>query len=360
MVTATRCLSGVPGARSGVGPAGRGGADREDRGDPPERDRPEREAGRPARAAHEGPRLRPGEVRGRRPTCRRPCGTASSPSRGPSTPTSASPTARGGTTARPTPTAWRSSSSASPGEKLLEDEKDATTQDFVLFDNPVFFIKDVADYVPFMEDFRNLKSSGLIVRQGRRRAQAPLLAGLQVAAAAGHRQQEARQPAAIHVLEHDPLEARRRGREVPRHARPRRRAAASASVDSPDKLRLAMVGPPEGPRGPLRLLRPGADRSRRDARRGPDRRVGRALPEGRHDPHPAPGVRHARAETFGENLSFTPWHSLPEHRPLGGINRARKAIYRAISRQRHELEWRPHDASRRSDRGNLKPDTSWR
>jgi len=37
-----------------------------------------------------------------------------------------------------------------PGEKLLEDEKDATTQDFVLFDNPVFFIRNVADYVPFM------------------------------------------------------------------------------------------------------------------------------------------------------------------------------------------------------------------
>ena len=45
-----------------------------------------------------------------------------------------------------------------PGEKLLEDEKDARTQDFVLFDNPIFFIRDVADYVPFMEDFRNLKS----------------------------------------------------------------------------------------------------------------------------------------------------------------------------------------------------------
>ena len=30
---------------------------------------------------------------------------------------------------------------------------------------------------------------------------------------------------------------------------------------------------------------------------------------------------------FGENLSFTPWHTLPEHRPLGGVNRARKRIY---------------------------------
>jgi len=39
---------------------------------------------------------------------------------------------------------------------------------------------------------------------------------------------------------------------------------------------------------------------------------------------------------FGENLSFTPWHSLPEHRPLGGINRARKVVYRAISIFRHQ------------------------
>jgi len=39
---------------------------------------------------------------------------------------------------------------------------------------------------------------------------------------------------------------------------------------------------------------------------------------------------------FAENLSFTPWHCLPEHRPLGGINRARKVVYRAISEFRHQ------------------------
>jgi hypothetical protein len=41
--------------------------------------------------------------------------------------------------------------------------------------------------------------------------------------------------------------------------------------------------------------------------------------------------------TFCENLSYTPWHALPEHRPLGGINRARKIVYEAISKRRHEL-----------------------
>jgi hypothetical protein len=39
---------------------------------------------------------------------------------------------------------------------------------------------------------------------------------------------------------------------------------------------------------------------------------------------------------FCENLSFTPWHSLPQHRPLGNINRVRKEIYRSLSTFRHE------------------------
>lgn len=32
-----------------------------------------------------------------------------------------------------------------------------------------------------------------------------------------------------------------------------------------------------------------------------------------------------------ESMAFTPWHALPEHRPLGGMNRARREIYRAMS-----------------------------
>ena len=32
---------------------------------------------------------------------------------------------------------------------------------------------------------------------------------------------------------------------------------------------------------------------------------------------------------WGNKLSFSPWHALDEHRPLGGINRARKIVYPA-------------------------------
>ena len=40
---------------------------------------------------------------------------------------------------------------------------------------------------------------------------------------------------------------------------------------------------------------------------------------------------------FGQHLSYTPWHHLPAHRPLGSINTARKAVYEAISSLRHDL-----------------------
>jgi catalase len=40
---------------------------------------------------------------------------------------------------------------------------------------------------------------------------------------------------------------------------------------------------------------------------------------------------------FCENLSFTPWHALPAHEPVGGLNRVRKVLYSSISRYRRCL-----------------------
>lgn len=46
-------------------------------------------------------------------------------------------------------------------------------------------------------------------------------------------------------------------------------------------------------------------------------------------------------DAFCENLSFTPWHSLPEHRPLGVTNRIRRVVYEHVSRLRHEMNGAP-------------------
>ena len=44
---------------------------------------------------------------------------------------------------------------------------------------------------------------------------------------------------------------------------------------------------------------------------------------------------------FGDNLSFNPWRCLPEHRPLGGVSRARRQVYQALSTFRHESNQAP-------------------
>jgi len=41
-------------------------------------------------------------------------------------------------------------------------------------------------------------------------------------------------------------------------------------------------------------------------------------------------------QLFGDQLSYSPWHSLPQHRPLGSISRARKVVYQTMSKFRHE------------------------
>lgn len=44
----------------------------------------------------------------------------------------------------------------------------------------------------------------------------------------------------------------------------------------------------------------------------------------------------AEQTEFCENLSFAPWHALPEHRPIGQLNRLRRHAYPASSGYRHE------------------------
>ncbi len=45
---------------------------------------------------------------------------------------------------------------------------------------------------------------------------------------------------------------------------------------------------------------------------------------------------------FAHNLSFNPWHCVPEHRPLGNQNRARRRMYQELSRLRQSMNATPH------------------
>ncbi|OPZ58986.1 MAG: hypothetical protein BWY87_01213 [Deltaproteobacteria bacterium ADurb.Bin510] len=55
---------------------------------------------------------------------------------------------------------------------------------------------------------------------------------------------------------------------------------------------------------------------------------------------PVQEFRTAERAALAEDLSFSPAHSLMVHRPIGGLNRARVAIYRALSEFRHQRNHR--------------------
>jgi hypothetical protein len=46
---------------------------------------------------------------------------------------------------------------------------------------------------------------------------------------------------------------------------------------------------------------------------------------------PAQSIDDAGKRARCEEIAFNPWHCLPEHRPLGSMNRARREIYRAMA-----------------------------
>jgi hypothetical protein len=52
---------------------------------------------------------------------------------------------------------------------------------------------------------------------------------------------------------------------------------------------------------------------------------------------PPQDIMSAARGDFCEHLSFNPWHGLPEHKPLGLVNRVRRRIYFEISEYRHGL-----------------------
>jgi hypothetical protein len=45
---------------------------------------------------------------------------------------------------------------------------------------------------------------------------------------------------------------------------------------------------------------------------------------------------------FAHNLSYNPWHCIPEHRPLGNQSRARRRLYSTLSQLRQTMNKTPH------------------
>jgi hypothetical protein len=221
------------------------------------------------------------------------------------------------------------------GEKILESERDAKTQDFVLMSTDFFVTKDVAGFADFVAAIeggtlrlighflthprllwlffraRSRCGSPLEIRYG---STTPYLFGARAV----------KYSVRPHVASPTPVPAR----------------------PDPDYLRLAMMHT-------LALQEARFDflvQFQTDAERMPieDPRVV-------WDESSSPYVKLATIRIppqefdttvqreLGENMHFTPWHSLPEHRPLGGVNRGRKIIYEEMSRFRQHRNGVPHE-----------------
>jgi Catalase len=222
-----------------------------------------------------------------------------------------------------------------PGKKLLDDEDAATTQDFIMINHPVFFATDPARYLSFMQDANSDHFyTKLLIPFA--------LGGKGTLIALETRSSRISNPVQTRYWSMVPYQL---GTSTSRQAVKYSARACSATVDP-------MPSEPEHDflRGALRntlrngdacmefLVQPRTSKSMdvEDSRiewkeaQAPFYRVATI-----HIPRQVFDTPEQNA--FCENLSFTPWHALPQHRPLGVTNRLRRVIYDRISRVRHEM-----------------------
>lgn len=214
-----------------------------------------------------------------------------------------------------------------PGDKLLEHQMHEQTQDFVLISTNVFVTRDVAEFDRLIKAITGSLWSKLWFFSTHWRVLRNLFASMKRFA----------NPLHIRYFSTTPYLF---GATAAKYSAIPRTIVADAIPDRPhaDYLREAMK----------RQLTAGdacfdfAVQLQTDADAMPVEDPGRAWQETVSPFRKVATIRIPQQQfdsdaqrTFGENLSYTPWHSLPEHRPLGGINRARKVVYDVISAFRH-------------------------
>jgi hypothetical protein len=224
------------------------------------------------------------------------------------------------------------------GVKLLELEPYAPTHDFILVDHPVFFARNVADFVPLAQDFCRLMTGGpvekacvvlkgmlsqdyryrLIRRMTAKRPDSPL--GIRYWSTTPSRFGEGAMKFSLQPQpDGAPVEPPAASADKLRHAVSRHLREREARFDFLVQLQTDPVTMP--------VEDPSVEWPESVS---PWRKVATLR-------IPPQLFESAEQVKFGENLSFTPWHALPEHRPLGGINRARRRVYEVMSARRHEL-----------------------
>ena len=214
-----------------------------------------------------------------------------------------------------------------PGEKLLEAEQHEQTQDFIVISTNVFVTRDVAEFDAMIKAMTSGTWQKIVFFGTHWRVIWNLIKSLKKFA----NPLQMRYWSTTPYLFGDTA--------VKYSAIPHRTDDDVPADPGPDYLRQAMV----------KQLAQGealfdfAVQLQTDASRMPIEDPGKEWKESESPFRKVATIRilqqtfdSEEQRTFGENLSYTPWHSLPAHRPLGGINRARQIVYNAISEFRHQ------------------------
>lgn len=225
------------------------------------------------------------------------------------------------------------------GQKILESERQATTQDFIMINHPVFFANDAKRYLSFMND---VNSHNMV-----RKLHIPFALGFKgTINALGARNSQIANPLYARYWSMVPYQL---GLGNDRKAVKYSVRACSMQPNnlpknpSHDFLREALKNTLQSTDACMEFLIQQRTSSQMlvedsmtewDEKAAPFYQVATIhIPKQNFDT--------PEQNKFCENLSFTPWHALPEHKPLGAVNRMRKVIYENISRVRHDMNSAP-------------------
>ena len=232
-----------------------------------------------------------------------------------------------------------------PGDKLLSSKATAANQDFVMFNHPVFFVRDVAEY---KQNFA-AQASGQKIQaffpcwDPRSWEIRHLIIALKTLAPAPDSPVSATY-SSIAPFKLGPHNIKYRVVPDPQSCPPYQLPEQNTAL--PNFLRNALYQQLSLDRVPacfaLQVQRQNADYYMP---------IEDTSVQWSEDISPFETVATVRVEPQDfdtreqnlacDNLSFNPWHALPEHRPIGGINRLRKAVYEAVSVYRHQRNAAP-------------------
>ncbi len=219
-----------------------------------------------------------------------------------------------------------------PGLKVLDEERDAGTQDFIVANNDVFFVRSAKDYVHFARAIAGGRVLSFFFGWKPLRCRLRELSNMLMSVG-----KRITNPLQTRYWSQTPS---RLGPHAVKYSARSVSPARAPMPDAPgpDFLRQAMAATLSREEVVFEfMVQVQTDAVRMpvedstvvwDERVSPFRRVATIrIPIQEFD---TPERR-----AFAENLSYTPWHSLPDHQPLGSTNRIRRQAYRMISDLRH-------------------------